>query len=257
MFVRCVKKEAGIVSVRICKSQWVNGRSVQKNIKIMGQSKNPEEIEVLKRAAREMIFVLQENNPVHDKSKVASYKDIPSGVELKDTEICRKMNEGIFNIFGHVYDSLGLNGLIEDTYKDKQWNSILKALVLGRIAGPTSKRKTARVLSRDYSINHSQEKYYRVMDRALKFLEKAQKIIFEETEKVHEGKINIMLFDVTTLYFESVEKDELRNFGFSKDNKFKEVQVVLSLMTTTKGHPVGYKLFSGNTGEGTTLIEHI
>ena len=75
--------------------------------------------------------------------------------------------------------------------------------------------------------------------------------------KLHGGGVNVVLFDVTTLHFESVEKDGLRNFGFSKDGKFKEVQVVLALMTTNEGHPVGYKLFPGNTSEGKTLLEHM
>ena len=68
-------------------------------------------------------------------------------------------------------------------YKDKQWNDIFKALVLGRIAGPESKLKTARVLARDYLVNYPLEKFYRTMDRALKFEDKAQEIILEKTKK--------------------------------------------------------------------------
>ena len=60
---------------------------------------------------------------------------------------------------------------------------------------------------------------------------------------------------MTTLYFESTKDDELRNFGFSKDCKFKEVQVVLSLITTDYGIPISYEIFPGNTFEGNTLIE--
>ena len=59
-----------------------------------------------------------------------------------------------------------------------------------------------------------------------------------------------MLFDVTTLYFESMEQDGLRDFGFSKDCKFKEVQVMLSLVTTDRGYPAGYKLFRGTPRKG-------
>ena len=72
-----------------------------------------------------------------------------------------------------------------------------------------------------------------------------------------ENKLNILFFDVTTLYFESTKQDELRDFGFSKDCKFKEVQVVLSLITTDYGMPISYELFPGNTFEGSTLIETI
>lgn len=257
MFVRRVKRSNGAISVRISENRRVNGKVIQKNIKTVGQAKRPEQIAVLENAAKEMILSMQKNNPLFQKKPDPRYKEVPDEVKLKNVAIIRKMNEGIFDIFGNVYDSLKLHKLIEDTYKDKQWNDILKTLVLGRIAGAESKRKTARVLSRDYSINHPLEKFYRAMDRAIKFTEKAQEVILEETKKLHGGEIQVVLFDVTTLYFESAEQDDLRDFGFSKDNKFKEVQVVLSLMTTNKGHPVGYKLFPGNTSEGKTLIEHI
>jgi transposase len=58
---------------------------------------------------------------------------------------------------------------------------------------------------------------------------------------------------VTTLYFESFEADELRNFGFSNDCNFKETQVMPAPATTTKGLPITYRLFPGNTYEGGTL----
>ena len=253
-----MKRENGAISIRVCEGRRVNGKSVQKLIKTIGQSKNPLEVAALERMAKDYIIFLQQNNPLHDKKKNKSrYGKIPDNFKVKDINHCRRVSEGVFDIFGHIYDGLGLKKLIKGTYRDSQWNDILKALVLARIAGPKSKRKTAWVLSKNYAINHPKEKYYRVMDRAIKFSQEARRLVLDETLKLHGGEINIILFDVTTLYFESIEKDDLKNFGFSKDGKCKEVQVVLSLMTTNHGHPVGYKLFPGNTSEGKTLIEHI
>ena len=257
MFVRRWKRANGAIAVRIVESIRDGDRIIQKTIRNVGQSKHPEEVAILVQMARELILTLQKKNPLLKSKEDSRYKDVPDGVQFKHIRKVKKVNCGIFNIFGHVYNDIGLHKLIESTYKDRQWNDILKALVLGRVAGPESKLKTARVLSRDYSINHPLEKFYRAMDRAIKFEEKAQKIILEETKKIHKGPITVTLFDVTTLYFESVEQDDLKDFGFSKDNKFKEVQVVLSLLTTQKGYPLGYKLFPGNTSEGKTLIDHI
>jgi len=62
---------------------------------------------------------------------------------------------------------------------------------------------------------------------------------------------------VTTLYFESFEEDDIRRFGFSKDLKFKQTQVVLALVSNKEGHPLSYELFSGNTSEATTLISTV
>ena len=65
----------------------------------------------------------------------------------------------------------------------------------------------------------------------------------------------MMLFDITTLYFESVDVDELRAFGYSKDQKYHCTQVVLALATNEDGLPIGYELFAGNTAEVSTLIQ--
>ncbi len=70
-------------------------------------------------------------------------------------------------------------------------------------------------------------------------------------------KVEVLFFDVTTLYFESADEDELRRFGFSKDQKTHLTQVVLALATTQEGLPVGYKLFPGNTAETSTLLQAI
>ena len=68
------------------------------------------------------------------------------------------------------------------------------------------------------------------------------------------AKVDMVLFDVTTLYFESQKKDDFKNFGYSKDCKFNEVQVVLSLIIDTQGRPLSYEVFPGNTYEGNTLL---
>ncbi len=63
----------------------------------------------------------------------------------------------------------------------------------------------------------------------------------------------VVFYYVTTFSFESVRNDSLRDFGFSKDAKFKEVQVVMGLLVDREGRPIGYDLFPGNTFEGKTL----
>ncbi len=68
-------------------------------------------------------------------------------------------------------------------------------------------------------------------------------------------KIDVVLYDVTTFYFESQRADEIRNYGFSKDNKINEVQIVMGLLVDLQGRPIGYELFSGNTFDGKTLLK--
>jgi transposase len=96
-----------------------------------------------------------------------------------------------------------------------------------------------------------------MMDRLVEREQKIKQTIAGSTLGLFGGKLDVLFFDVTTLYFESVNQDELRDFGFSKDCKFKETQVVLALVTTTEGLPMTYRLFPGNIYEGHTLISMV
>lgn len=58
---------------------------------------------------------------------------------------------------------------------------------------------------------------------------------------------SLLFYDVTTLYFETFTEDELRKNGFSKDNTSQQPQIIVTLMVTPQGFPVGYEVFSGNT----------
>jgi transposase len=94
-----------------------------------------------------------------------------------------------------------------------------------------------------------------MMDHVAAREEDIKKSISSSTQALFAQEVDVLFFDVTTLYFESFEPDELRSSGFSKDAKFKETQVVLALVTTSKGLPITYKLFPGKTYEGGTLVE--
>jgi transposase len=255
MYIRRVKKSGTSFSVRIVEGHRDSkGQVKQKVIKTVGTGKNEQEIQILERAAREMILSL---TPRTGMSTSISKNEIPDDVRLNQLVEIRRVNDGILDIFGKLYSEFGFNHLIQNTYKDKQWNEILMALVLARIVEPNSKRKTATMLSKKYMTNIPLEKIYRAMDKIFEHESIIKDAVTRETKKFHNGKITMMLFDVTTLYFESTEVDELKNRGFSKDCKFKEVQIVLSLTTTTDGLPLDYSVFPGNTSEGKTLLANV
>lgn len=73
--------------------------------------------------------------------------------------------------------------------------------------------------------------------------------------KVYQRDVSVALYDVTTFGFESQNADTLRNFGFSKDNKINQVQVVIGLLIDQNGVPFDYELFPGNTSHGATSEE--
>jgi transposase len=98
---------------------------------------------------------------------------------------------------------------------------------------------------------------YRTLDRLCEEKEFIENELFEKNYKVYGQKVDVVFYDVTTFAFESIIADELRNFGFSKDCKFKEVPVVMGLLMDTNGLPIGYELFAGNTFDGKTLVKSL
>ena len=72
-------------------------------------------------------------------------------------------------------------------------------------------------------------------------------------ERQTKRKSDEAYYDVTTYYFESVRQGELRMFGFSKDGKRNEVQVVMGLLIDSNGIPITFELFPGNTVDQKTL----
>ena len=101
----------------------------------------------------------------------------------------------------------------------------------------------------EVSLNH----IYRSLDILCDHKERLEQMIFHKNRNLFNMQVDVVFYDVTTFSFESVKADSLRDFGFSKNGKFNEVQVVMGLLLDCEGRPVGYELFPGNTFDGSTL----
>lgn len=160
--------------------------------------------------------------------------------------------EGIHAVFGSVLDNFGLQALLGI----RQYEP-LKQLIMARIACPSSKLKTCEKVLKKFKVDISVDRMYRLMDALQDQELQVQATLFNAFRPLIGEKVEVLFFDVTTLYFESDKEDEMRRFGFSKDQKTHLTQVVLALATTQDGSPVGYKLFPGNTAETLTLLQAI
>ena len=99
------------------------------------------------------------------------------------------------------------------------------------------------------------QKIYRYLDKLYNTQQElVQEISVRHTKTLFGGNIGILFYDVTTLYFETTDKDELRESGFSKDGKNANPQVVLGLLVSRGGYPLSYSLFNGSQYEGYTMI---
>ena len=129
-------------------------------------------------------------------------------------------------------------------------------MVLMRLAAPgASKRRAVARLRSHFGVNVPLHRVYRMMDNLSDgFIERVQHIAQREARALLGAKCEVLFFDATTLYFEVNNSDGLRKNGWSKDGKSQHVQVVLALVQTVEGLPIGYELFPGNTADVSTLL---
>jgi transposase len=137
---------------------------------------------------------------------------------------------------------------------DKMKNNLLLDLVIIRIMEPASKLRSIQLIEQYFGVKHRRQSFYDSAVQWLSLKSKVESIALKFAKKHYEFTYDILFYDVTTLYFETFEEDDLRRNGFSKDNKSQQPQIVVALMVTKEGFPIAYEVFSGNTFEGHTII---
>jgi transposase len=137
---------------------------------------------------------------------------------------------------------------------DKVKNNLLLDLVIIRIMEPASKLRSIQLIEQYFGIKHRRQSFYDSAVQWLSLKSKVESIALKFAKKQYEFTYDILFYDVTTLYFETFEEDDLRRNGFSKDNKSQQPQIVVALMVTKEGFPIAYEVFAGNTFEGHTII---
>ena len=133
-------------------------------------------------------------------------------------------------------------------------DTLLNDLTLIRIIEPASKLRSIRLLQTYFGIHHRRQRYYESAPKWLELKQTVEKQTLKFAKAVYSFDFSMVFYDVTTLYFESFTSDDLRKTGFSKDGKAQQPQILVGLLVTPEGFPVGYHVFSGNTFEGHTLI---
>ncbi len=238
VFVREKKNKSGTISVQIIDKSSGSYRVAQ----TVGSSSDPEEIAYLRKKAYTIIPTLIGQTSIEFWSD--STKEFVSN--LKRVKTSQVQVDGPERVFGSIFDDIGFGEIRE---------ALFRHLVITRIIAPGSKLKTVDYLERYKGISIDISKVYRFMDtlhRSLK--DQVEQIAFDYTKSVLGGKISVVFYDMTTLYFEAEDEDDLRIPGYSKDGKPHNPQILLGLLVGPNGYPLGYELFEGNKYEGHTLI---
>lgn len=137
---------------------------------------------------------------------------------------------------------------------DKIKNNLLLDLVILRMMEPASKLRSIELLHEYFGIKHRRQNYYKSAPQWLALKSEVETISLRFAKERFAFNFDLLFYDVTTLYFETFEEDELRKNGFSKDSKSQQPQILVALMVTKEGFPIAYEVFAGNTFEGHTII---
>ena len=173
------------------------------------------------------------------------------------------LTEGIILNWGYVayrklWESLGLAdeiNLVQNGTKSQfSLDAAVFHMALHHLLCPGSKLNCFENQERYAGLPEIQlQSLYRSLDILCQHKEELEDNLFARNYSLLDASLDIVFYDVTTFAFESVDNDALRDFGFSKDCKFNEVQVVLGMFIDSEGSPIGYELFPGNTFDGKTL----
>ncbi len=232
--IRKTQTGSGATAIQVVK--YVNRKIVV--LKHIGSAHSPDEIEALLEIAEHWITQNTPQSPLFSKSTRRT-------ISLNHSEYTEVIHHFAYSVLSQIAVKIGLTELN---------NNILLDLAFMRLIEPTSKLRSIKLIQEYFSIRHPERSVYRALPKFKEFKTEAERIAVHCALSVLSSNLNFVLYDVTTLYFETFKADELRVPGFSKDNKSNQPQIVIGLLVTSNGFPLGYEVFRGNTFEGHTML---
>ena len=211
MFLRRKKNKSGTMSVQVVESN----RSGYKVVKSFGASHDELELRSLERKAQHWID--DQCGPklpfTWEKDDIIS--DFMSTLANSQVRVC-----GPELVYGSLYDKIGYNAIGDEMFRH---------LVVCRLFNPGSKLKTIGYLNRYLHVNKSVDSIYRFVDRlspaeGCGIKHQVEQISYAQTLKVLGRKVGVVFYDMTTLYFEASDEDDLRICGFSKEGRHRNPQ---------------------------------
>jgi hypothetical protein len=190
-------------------------------------------------------------------------------IRLKDLQLKRPRQWGACWLATVLYEKLQLDGFwaqqLPPNRKGTRWDLILQTLITYRLLDPGSEWKLHRqwfeatamgdLLGADFGLVDI-HKLYECLDLLLAH----KKALFDHLtgrwKDLFNAQFDVLLYDLTSTYCESdpvFGEGDKRKFGYSRDKRPDCVQVVIALVVTPEGFPLGYEVMPGNTSDRTTL----
>jgi len=176
-----------------------------------------------------------------------SFSDYLTRTSLSDVIITQSRPLFAYELLSRCYDKLGFA-----RYPD----SLIKDLVISRLYHPASKRGLHEYIYESLGRSYSLRTIYRHVKQSIKtgIKEQFQEALITFARQGLGDTLQLVFYDVTTLYFDSQVKTTLKDFGFSKDHHSADTQIVIGLVVNKQGFPLYFDVFSGKTFEGHTLV---
>ncbi len=245
MFVNKGKNKSGTVSVRVLEKKGRN------NVLVKSFGSSTDEVEIERMVERARTFIRQQTGTYYNLFNLPPTPGIDEFVDnLSNSQISVVGPE---EVFGKLFDHVGYGAI----------GGLFRPLVLSRLVAPGSKLKTVDYLWRYNGVAYDVNKVYRYLDRLCArdkkdkkgdIKDRVEQITFAHSASLMGGCIDVVFYDISTLYFEAADEDELRRTGYSKDGKFDCPQILLGLLITREGLPISYEIFEGNLSEKKTFI---
>lgn len=276
MFIRKKRNKSGTVSVFVLST--TKSRK-QRLVKSFG-STNPNDTAAMERLMQQATFFIQEMEGP-SLPHIYEEEDVIDGF-VSSLNNAQVQVAGPELVFGTLYDRIGYGAIR---------NRMFRNIVICRLFNPGSKLKTVDYMERYLHVTYSVDQIYRFLDNLCyrkedekkkeetgggeseggekcdapkprtaskpkpdDFKTRVEDIAYSHTKKMVGDSISVCFYDMTTLYFEAAEEDDLRRCGFSKDGRHSCPQIFLGLLVASGGNPIGYEIYEGNISEGHTMI---
>lgn len=254
MFVRKVRTASGAVAVQVMRKSGRRDELVEH----VGSAHTDAELGVLLEQARRIATGDQDVLDFEVSARAVRVDDVadwrtgtlrlaagvPKGAPVASGRTTSTNSRLLYDVIGAIYDWVGFDVINDAVFRD---------LVIARIVEPTSKIDALRVLS-DLGADTVS---YRTIQRHLTKVNTGdyRSAIAAKcfTHAADRGGLSLLLYDVTTLYFEAENEDDLRKVGYSKERRV-DPQIVVGLLVDRTGFPLEIGCFEGNTAETTTLV---
>jgi transposase len=195
-----------------------------------------------------------------------------------DLDVLEAATWGPVLVVRALFDQLGLwqlfDTLLAQARKDVSFADRAFVLLANRLIRPTSEHGLARWLETDFvcdrqgrrfvphwhsrgrvQVHHRQlDAWYRTLDQLLAAKDTLEIRLYERLRDLFSLRPDLVLFDITSSYFEGQGPKDFAHHGYSRDGKSQNVQVVVGLVLVA-GWPIAHHVWAGNRLDVTTVQE--